>query len=122
MHIIKKLLNISLDKHLLSVHIVASMTILALATVHLILALVLFASKYKCVCLMSEFALKYLRLTKTALLRLSLFCYVTSVCFYVFTDVSGHPIGPISRIRIDSRRWDRWGVPKRQLTYIDVCC
>ena len=71
---------------------------------------------------MSEFVLKHLRVTETALLRHSLFCYVTSVCFYVFTDVSGHPICPISRIRLDFRRWDRWGVRKRRLTYINICC
>jgi len=47
MHCIIKLLNISLDKNLLYVHIIASMTMLALATVYLILALVLFAKEHK---------------------------------------------------------------------------
>jgi hypothetical protein len=47
MHRITKLLNISLDKHLLSFHIIVSMTISVLATVYIILAAVLFSKKYK---------------------------------------------------------------------------
>ena len=63
MHHITKLLNISLDKYLLSVHMIASMTILALATVYIIWFRFSWSRNIN-KCLMSEFALKHLRVSK----------------------------------------------------------
>ena len=53
MHNTKKLLNTSLDEHLLSLHIIASMTVLSRANVYLILAPVLFVKQSK-ICIVRQ--------------------------------------------------------------------